>query len=369
MRSIGIGIIGWGFMGQTHTHALRAIPLFYPGISWQPRLVSVCSRDARKAEKAKELLGFLQSTGDYRELLKNPEVDVVSICTPNELHEEMIIAALECGKHLYIDKPLTVSAESAQRILAASRKYPGLKSQIVLNNRFFPSTMRAKELIAAGRIGEVIGFNVRYLHSGSVDPNRPVGWKQLSGAGVLQDLGSHALDLVLWLCGDIKEGLCSLRTLYSERPAKDGEKVSLLGDDQALMLLTLTNGAQGMVEASKIATGTEDELSIEISGTKGALRILPMNQHSLYFYDNEANERGFTQIPTGARYDAPGGSFLPPKNTIGWDRSHIHCYYSFLNCVAENKDPSPTIADGAKLQRTMDKLSRSHEERQWVSMT
>ena len=122
MRTIGIGIIGWGFMGKTHTHAIRSIPLFYPGIDFQPKLVGVCSRTVKKAEEAKALFGFEFATGDYRELLADDRIDVVSICTPNGQHEQMAVDALKAGKHVYIDKPLAMDGASARRILEAAKK-------------------------------------------------------------------------------------------------------------------------------------------------------------------------------------------------------------------------------------------------------
>ena len=188
MKTIGVGLIGWGFMGKTHTHALRSIALFYPDIDFKVRLVCVCSRRLEKAKEAAELVGYEKYTDDYRELLADPEIDVVSICTPNDQHEEMAIAALKAGKHVYIDKPLAVTAESAARIAEAAKNAPG-KTKMVFNNRYTPAVMRAKELVEEGKIGDVLSFQMRYLHSGSIDPNKPIGWKQQMQGGVLLDLG------------------------------------------------------------------------------------------------------------------------------------------------------------------------------------
>jgi len=373
MRTIGIGIIGWGFMGKTHTHALRSIPLFYPNIDFQPKLVGVCSRTVSKAEEAKALFGFEFATGDYRDLLKRGDIDVVSICTPNALHEQMIVDALQAGKHVYIDKPLTTDAASARRILNAAENAPG-QIQVVLNNRFLPSTMRAKELVEEGRLGDILSFTCRYLHSGSIDPNRPMGWKQGLEGGVLLDLGSHALDLVTWLIGMPKEVFCATNTLYAERPTREGGICTAVSEDHALMMLRMKNGALGMVEASKITSGTADELYLEIAGTKGAIRWNLMNPNYLEYYDNTQKEvplggmRGFTHIECIGRYAPPGGAFLPSKNAIGWDRGHIHCYYSFLDCIAHGKTPHPTAAEGAALQILMDKLAASAREGRWLTL-
>ncbi|MDL2205761.1 Gfo/Idh/MocA family oxidoreductase [Eubacteriales bacterium OttesenSCG-928-N13] len=373
MKEIGIGVIGWGFMGKTHTHALRDMCLFYPGMNFSPRLVSICSRRLEMAEQAKQQMGFVHATDDYRELLARQDVQLVSICTPNQEHERMALDAIAAGKHIYIDKPVAMDAAAAERIHRAAMD-KGVLAQVALNNRFWPATIRAKQLVDEGRIGQILGFNARYLHSGSIDPNKPIGWKQGTQGGVLLDLGSHALDIITWLVGQPARVMCSLRQLYPERPGQDGQSVRDLGDDQALIMLRLPDGALGTVEASKIATGAEDELSFEVYGTKGALRFSMMEGDWLYFFDNAqkdvayGGERGYQRIACVARYAAPGGSFLPPKNRIGWDRPHMHCYYSFLDCVANGGQPSPDLADGARLQRLMELCRASHEKQAWVDV-
>ena len=175
MKTIGIGIIGWGFMGRTHPLAIRSLPLFYPDAGFEAKLIGVCSRTVSKAEKARDELGFEYATGDYRDLLRDPHIDVVSVCTPNDEHERMVIDALKAGKNVYVDKPLTVDYASARRILEAAKEAPG-KAQVALHNRFFTATMRAKAIIDEGRVGDILSFTCRYLHSGSIDPDKPMGW-------------------------------------------------------------------------------------------------------------------------------------------------------------------------------------------------
>ena len=371
MQEIGVGIIGWGFMGRTHAHVLREIPLFYPGCGFRPVIKSVCSRRLEIAQGAAEMLGAPHYTDDYRELLARTDIQVLSISTPNALHEQMIVDALKAGKHLYIDKPLTVDGASAARIEEAALNSTSL-TQMAHNNRFFPSVLRAKQLIDEGRIGNLLSFSARYDHSGSIDPTRPAGWKLQESAGGLLDIGSHALDMVAYLIGYPARALCKLRTLYPERPAPGGGTLKNLADDQAVMLLEMPNGAVGTVTASKITTGAEDELSFEIQGDKGAIRWRLMEADYVEFYDNTlqeaalGGERGFRRIASTARYPAPGGAFLPPKNRIGWDRAHMHCYYSFLECVHRGTPASPDLFEGARLQRLMDAMVTSNNTGAWV---
>ena len=371
MKTIKIGIIGWGFMGRTHAHALRAMPLFYPGAGFRAEIAGICSRRLEKAREAAEELNVPYYTDDYRQLLAREEIDAVSVCTPNALHEEIALAALKAGKHLYIDKPLADTAQGARRIADQAEK-SGVFTRMVFNNRYLPVTLRARELVDQGRIGRVLSFEGRYLHSGSIDPNKPIGWKQTLQGGVLLDLGSHVLDLITWLCGYPEAVFCAQRTLYDARPTREGGATRDLSDDQTLMLLRLPGGAMGQVEASKIATGANDEMTVEIRGEKGALAFDLMQPNYLRFYDNTrpeaplGGERGFQWIETVARYPAPGGTFLPPKNSIGWDRGHLHCYYTFLDCLARGVAPDNGVGEGARLQMLMERAAQSAAQGRWV---
>ena len=371
MKTIGIGVIGWGFMGKTHTQALRNLALFYPGIDFRVELKCVCARHIENARTAMAAAGFERCTDDYRELLAMPDIDVVSVCTPNDMHEAMVIDALRAGKHVYVDKPLAVDEASALRIAEAAKAAPGF-TRMAFNNRYFPATLRARELVDEGRVGEVLSFEARYLHSGSIDPNKPAGWKQRAQGGVLLDLGSHALDLITWLVGYPARALCRTRTLYPARPVAGGGVAQDITEDHVLALLELQNGALGTVEASKIATGSDDELTLEVRGTRGALKWNAMDPNYLDFYDNTLPEaayggfRGFTRIEAVQRYPAPGGKFLPPKSSIGWERGHLHCYYTFLDAVAHGCRPDSGVDDGARLQSLMARLTESAETGAWV---
>lgn len=372
MRTYGVGIIGWGFMGKTHALAARTLPLYYEGAPFRARIACVCTRREEVGRRAAQDMGA-EWTADYRELLAREDVQIVSVCTPNALHEEMAVAALRAGKHLYIDKPLAVDAAGARRIAQAGRESDAL-AKVAFNLRHFPATMRLKELVEAGKLGEILQFSVRYLHSGSIDPERPVGWKQCAQGGVLLDLGSHALDLATWLMGYPRQAVCAMRTLYAARPRREGGMETDLAEDHALMMLRMPGGALGTIEASKIATGELDGLTLEIRGSKGAALFDVMQPNYLRFFDQTrperplGGERGFVQIECAARYPAPGGAFLPGKNAIGWERAHIDCYYDFLDCVHSGRRPDSGLEEAARLQALMDGLARSAAAGEWVDV-
>lgn len=371
---LGVGVIGFGYIGKVHAYGYRTMPLFYDPLPVPTRLVGVATSRPETARRAAEQGGFAFGTADWRELIDRRDIHIIDICSPNHLHLEQILAAIAAGKHIYCDKPLVVTAEEAARVEEALAGYQGI-GQMTLQYRFYPATLRARELVEEGFLGDLIGLRGAYLHSGSVDPERPMGWKQLAsaGGGVLRDLGSHILDLVDHLVGPFAEVQAETRVLYPERPLAGGERVPVEAEDQVLLWLRAPNGALGSLEASKIATGAEDELRFELHGDRGALRFNLMAPNYLEAYDLHAPDvphggrRGWQRIDTVQRYD--GASMLPsPKASIGWMRGHLHCLYAFLRGIATGEQPEPSLAAGVRLQRMLTAAERAAETGTWQAL-
>ena len=366
MKEYGVGIIGMGFMGKTHTFAYKTMPFYYPNLPYKANLIGACNRSLPAAEYARDSLGFAYATQNEDDIFNDDRIQLVHICTPNEFHYSQVKKALAAGKHVYCDKPLTLTLAEAEELAELAEK-SGKTAQVAFQNRFFPATLRARQLVEEGRIGEILCFRGEYLHSGAVDANRPMGWKQGETGGVLLDLGSHILDLVGTLVGRYESVFANKRVLYAERPGKDGKMHQITKEDHVTMLLTLANGATGTIEASKIATGVDDELRFEIHGTKGALKFHVMQPNTLWFYDNTkpegvyGGERGFTAIECTARYAPPGNVFPSQKNGIGWIRSHCHSLYTFVDNVYNGRPGDPSFADGAYIQRVMACAAESAE--------
>ncbi|HHX40679.1 MAG TPA: Gfo/Idh/MocA family oxidoreductase [Armatimonadetes bacterium] len=375
METLGVGIIGFGFIGKAHTYGYLNMPLYYDPVPVRTRLVGVATSREETARKAKEQGGFEFATTDWRELIARDDIQIINICSPNSQHAEQLLAAIAAGKHIYCDKPLVVTAEEARQIEAALREYQGT-GQVTLQYRFYPPTLRAKQLIDEGFVGNVICFRASYLHSGSVDPNRPMGWKQLKseGGGVLQDLGSHVLDLMDYLIGPVTSVMCDMRILYPERPTPSGEIVPVEADDHVVMLARLANGATGTIEATKIATGTEDELRFEIHGDRGALRFNLMDLNYLEAYDLRepdspmGGQRGWRKLATVQRYEKPSGFFPSSKSGIGWVRGHMHCLYSFLRAIATGEPAEPSLQRGIQIQRMLAAAAHSATTHSWQEL-
>lgn len=376
MDEIRVGIVGFGFMGKAHTYGYKTIPLYYADLPFKIRLVGVCDTVPGVAEKARDQLGFEFATQNPDDIFNCPDIDVIDICTPNIYHKDGIIKALRGGKHVYCDKPLAASYEEALEIIKLCKEYDRI-TQMALQYRFYPGTMRIRELIEEGRLGRIFSFRSCYLHASSVDPKKPIGWKQdkkFGGGGVLFDLGSHVLDVMRYLLGDYTAVFAATEIAFPERPDKSGQMVKIEADDLAIMMLKMKQGGMGTIEASKIATGSQDELRIEIHGEKGAVMYNSMNPNYLMFYDNTVPEtalggvKGYTMIETVQRYPKPGGIFPGPKFPIGFMRGHVHSLYNFVSNVYAGRKSSPSFEDGAYIQYVMEKAYESAEQGKWIEL-
>jgi predicted dehydrogenase len=371
MTQMGVGIIGYGFMGKVHAYGYRSIPFYYDPPPVQTRLVGVATSSPESAEAARRHGGFELGTADWRQLVERRDIQIIDVCSPNPLHAEQLKAALAAGKHIYCDKPLTVTAREAAEVGAAMAGWTGT-GQMAFHNRFFSGMLRAKQLIDEGFLGTPVGFRGVYLHSGSVDPLAPLKWKlrASAGGGVLNDLCSHLLDLVDWLAGPIEEMRAEMRILHASRPDGRGGTEKVDAEDQVIITARMAGGALGTLEASKIATGTEDDLRVEIHGTRGAIRfdlVQPDIVEVFSLSDADmpmGGNRGWKRIPALHRYPAPGG-FPSARATSGWLRGHVHCQYTFLEAVAAGRQPDPSLLRGIEVQRLMECAKKSTTTGSW----
>ncbi len=376
LPEIRIGLIGYGFIGRVHTLAYQSLPLIYDPMPARVRLVGVSAATRDSVQKAIDQAGYEFGSTDWHEVIGREDIDVIDCCVPNHLHYEVVMAALQAGKHVYCDKPLAANLAQAQEMLAEAQR-SGLLHRITFHLRFVPALMRAKQLVEEGFLGQVFSFRACYLHSGYVDPNRPMSWRldAAAGGGALVDLGSHVLDLLRYLLGDFAEVFAVTETFIKERPlpGQPERRAPVTVDDLAMLTLRTVNGAIGTVEASRLATGANDEMRIEIYGQKGALRFSLMDPNWLYVFDARDPEaplggnRGFKAIESVQRYPAP--AVLPgPKFAIGWLRYHIASQFDFISSLVKGQPSPPDFEDGMRVQEVMEAAYRSARERRWISL-
>lgn len=376
MAKIRVGFIGYGGIGRVHALAYRAIPFYYGLPADSIQLAAVATAREETAKQAAAEIGCDVFTGDYRRLLARDDIDAVDICTPNHVHQEIALAAAKASKHIYCEKPMAMNAAEAQSMTQAVEA-AGVKAQMTFNFRFFPAITRAKQLMRAGFVGRVFSFRGRYHRSSYISADKPLSWRlqrEMTGGGALFDLGSHILDLLVYLLGDFASVYGTLETFIKERPVAPGaqEKAPVDVDDIALLHTRLPDGGLGTVEISRMGTGATNDLMVEIFGDKGAIRFDLNEPAWLYVYDIRdddkptGGQRGFRKIEAVQRYDgqrAPDWTMTPD-----FVRTHAECQYQFIRSIWDDRPPSPSFADGLHVQKIMEAAQRSAQNGRWIQL-
>lgn len=377
MPKIRIGLIGYGGIGRVHAAAYRAIPFHYGLKADSIEIAGVATTRVESARRAAEEIGCGFFTDDYRDLLGRADIDAIDVCTPNNSHHEIVLAAAEAGLHIYCEKPLAMNVAEAASMGRAVRA-AGVKAQVTFNFRFFPAVLRAKQLVDAGFLGRIFSFRGRYHRSSYIDSDKPMSWRlrrEVTGGGALFDLGSHILDLLVYVLGDFDSVYGTLDTLIRKRPVNKGsaELAPVDVDDIALLHARTVAGTLGTVEISRMGTGATNDLTFEIFGEQGAIRFDLAEPAWLHVYDRRDAEgpqgglRGFRKIEAASRYDgqrAPDWTMSPD-----FMRAHAECQYQFIRSIWDDSAPSPSFADGAHVQKIMAAAERSAEKRIWVRLS
>jgi predicted dehydrogenase len=367
-RALRIGMIGSGFMGRAHALAFRTVPaVFETGLV--PELELLADVDRATAEAAAARLGFRRATGDWRELVADPEIDLVDITAPNVLHEPIARAALSAGKIVYCEKPLAPDAAQARRMVEAARGTPTMVGFNYLKN---PLVALAREIVRSGEIGEVVSLRGIHAEDYMTDPDAPWTWRldPAGGAGALADLGSHIIALARFLVGPIAEVHADLHTVVDRRPERPGgprvREVAV--NDRAAALVRFAGGARGTLEASWVATGRKMQLAFEVTGSKGTVVLdhERLNELQLYKLGQERGRAGFVTVPTGPDHP-PYGAFCPaPGHQLGFNDLKVIEVRDLLQALAEGRRPWPDFEEAFEVQRVVDAMLRSAAESRWV---
>ncbi len=372
MSAARIGLIGTGFIGRSHAIALAAVGTVFEEVE-SPVLELVADSEAQKAAAARRALGFRRSTGDWRALIADPAIDVVDVCTPNHLHREMVLAAVAAGKHVYCEKPLALVAQEAAEMAEAADR-AGVTHLVGFNFPCNPILQAARQMIAAGELGDLIGFRGRYLEDYLADPALPFGWRcerRLAGPGALADLGSHLINLGHVLIGDLARVHASLRTVIRERvePAT-GQMRRVENEDIALALVEFANGVPGSFEISRVAAGYKHGLAVRIFGTRGSLAFDQERFSELRVYSNDdpAGRRGFRTILAGPEHPDYRAFCPAPGHQLGINDLKVIETRNLLRAIARGERGEPDFHEGARVQYVMDMFERSNAESAWVAL-
>jgi len=376
MKELGVAIIGYGGVARVHGMAYRAIPFHYGLPAGLVKIVGVADSESKSAEAAAKELGCGFWTTNYRELLARADVDVVDICVPNHLHEEIILAAAAAGKHVYCEKPLANSVAQGKRIVDAVEK-AGVKNQLNFNFRYYPAITRARQMISEGFLGQIFSYRGCYYRSSYINPNKPLSWrlnKSIAGGGALFDLGSHILDLIYYLMGDFASVQATVDTLIKERPIALGskEKAPVDVDDIVLMQARMADNTLGSIEISRMGTGATNDMKFEVFGQNGAIRFSTAEPSWLEVFDVRDSEQptggmsGFRKVQAVSRFEghkAPDWSMAP-----GFTTTFVESQYRFLQAVSDDLQPLPDFRDALHIQQVMQAALLSSDEKRWVSI-
>ncbi len=382
-REVGIGLVGYAFMGKAHSNAWRQVTHFFdPPLI--PKLSAICGRSEERVRAAAAKLGWNAYETDWRQLIKRDDVEIVDVSTANDTHRDISVAVADAGKHVFCEKPLARNMKEAEEMLEAVVKGNVIHG-VCFNYRRAPAVQLAKDLIASGKMGKVFHFRGTYLQDWIVDPNFPLVWrlrKTVAGSGALGDLAAHVVDLARFLVGEIVEVVAYLHTFIKERPLPAEEVGGLTGragvqkgevdvDDASLSIVLFENGAIGYVEATRFAPGRKNYNRFEINCENGSLvfNLERMNELEVYLRDDPGEIHGFHQVMV----TEPGihkyiSAWWPPGHIIGYEHTFTHTVYDFLRGVAGEERFLPDFYDGLQCQRVLDAMERSAQERRWITV-
>ncbi|MGB1287597.1 MAG: Gfo/Idh/MocA family protein [Aggregatilineales bacterium] len=353
-KTLGIGMLGYAFMGKAHSNAFKKIPyMMYPP-AVIPRLVGISGRNESAVKAAAARYGYENAYTDWREMLENDDIDVFDNGGPNNAHAEPTIAAAQAGKHVFCEKPLGRTAEESKMMLDAVEK-AGVKHMVAFNYRFVPAIMQAKKLIESGFLGRIYHWRAVYLQEWGMDAQMPTSWrfqKEIAGSGALGDLGAHIIDLARFLVGEPASVMGSAQTWLTERPDGKGGMVKSDVDDGVVALMNFENGALGTIEVSRFAQGRKNYNSFEINGEHGSIQfnLERLNELNVFRADDQPNTaQGFRNVLVTEAHHPYWENWWPHGHTIGWEHSFVHEFDHFFRAIVNDTDVSPygaTFVDG-----------------------
>jgi predicted dehydrogenase len=380
--TIGVGLVGYKFMGRAHSNAYRQVAAFFPDMPLKPELTAVCGRDAAGVSAFADQFGWKSYETDWRKLIARDDIGLVDVSTPGDTHAPIAIAAAEQGKHVFCEKPLANTLDEARQMLAAVER-AGVVGMVNFNYRRVPAVQLAKDLIESGRLGKIYHWRAVYLQDWIMDPNFPLVWrlnKDAAGSGTLGDLGAHIVDLARLLVGEIAEVTGLTETFIKQRPVLGASDAGLgatagaeMGevtvDDAALFLTRFENGAIGTFEVTRFANGRANYNSFEINGSKGSIvfNLERMNELNVLFSDDAPDVKGFRNVlVTNGGAHPYVGAWWPAGHIIGWEHTFTHGVLDLLSGIAVGKSPHATFEDGLRCQAVLDAIERSAGSRGWV---
>ena len=385
MTEIGVGVIGFGWMGQAHSRAYRDIPVYYGDSGIRPRLAAVADNVPARLDLARDNFGFGWCTLDWHELIDRDDVDVVDITAPNALHQEIAEAAAAAGKHIFCEKPVGISPEATAAIERAGR-HAGIISGCGYNYRWAPLVQYTHQLIGDGRLGELTHYRGRFFSMYGRDRLGLLSWRFIqdeAGYGVLSDIMSHAIDMAQYMCGPIRRVVATKETFVKERPlpvpgtgthydrGKPGDPTgAVTNEDYVGALVEFENGVRGTLEADRSIFGPQSSMAFELNGSKGAASWdhETLNQLQLYLPEEQPTD-GFIEVLGGGSFPNQGAIVPGGGNSIGYEDMKLIEALEFLRSVEAGRQHQPGFVDALANQSVAAAMARSFASERWEDVT
>jgi predicted dehydrogenase len=372
-KEIRIGLIGTGLMGRIHTNGYKRLGDFFPEYEYRPVLQVACARREDKVKAFAEQWGYKHTETDWRAVIARDDVDAIDICTPNDSHAEIAIAAAEAGKMILCEKPLSRTVEEGQKMVEAIEK-AGVKNTVWYNYRRVPAVTLAKQIVDSGKLGRIFHFRSNFLQDWTISPDVPQGgdatWRldaDAAGSGVTGDLLAHCIDLAMWVNGGITDVSAMTETFIKERKDTAGQVKKVGIDDASIFHCHFENGSLGLFEATRYARGHKALFTFEINGENASIRwdLHDLNRLEYFDHSDDSEVRGWRSVlvtdgdqPYMKRWWIPGTS-------IGYEHSFVHQVAEFFKSLESDAPCSPTFKDALETQKVCQAVLESAASKSW----
>ncbi|HEY8661361.1 MAG TPA: Gfo/Idh/MocA family oxidoreductase [Hanamia sp.] len=373
-KELRIGLIGCGFMGRTHSNGYNRVPNFFPELEYRPVLKAVCSRSKDKVSAFADQWGYESFETDWKKLIARDDIDAVDICTPNNMHVEIAVAAAQAGKMVLSEKPLARNLAEAQQMVDAVEK-AGVKNTVWYNYRRIPAVTLAKQIIDSGKLGKIFHYRANFLQDWTMSADLPQGgealWRMdadVAGSGVTGDLLAHCIDTAIWLNGSIKDVSAVTETFIKERVHQLTGKVQKVSiDDACIFHCHFKNGSLGLFESTRYARGHKALYTFEINGEHASIRwdLHDLNRLEYFDHADESKVRGWRSIHVTDSDHPYMNKWWVPGLSIGYEHSFIHQAADFLKSLESGEACSPTFKEAFETQQVCEAVLESAAAGRW----
>ena len=373
-KPLNIGLVGYGFMGRTHTNGYKRVNDFFPNLGHRPVLKAICARNEERRAAFAEQWGFESTESDWRELVKRDDIDAIDICTPNNFHAEIAIAAAEAGKMVLCEKPLARTAEEGAPMVDAVEK-AGVPNTVWYNYRRVPAVTLAKQIVDSGKLGQIFHYRANFLQDWTISADLPQGGEGLwrldvdaAGSGVTGDLLAHCIDTAIWLNGSISDVSAVTETFIKERVhTATGEKQAVGIDDACIFHCHFANGSLGLFESTRYARGHKALYTFEINGADASIRwdLHDLNRLEFFDHSDDPNTRGWRSVHITDGDMPYMDKWWVPGLCIGYEHTFVHQVADFLASLDSGESCAPTFRDALETAQVCDAVLASAKERSW----